>query len=132
MRGKKSRLLKKAAAAGLSAVLVFPTSMESVADKRGTLITLPEPCYRYTSDKGSSDNKVEIEGMKGGTAQIGGSGARIVYDRARGSEVPDLPGGGLDKGYLTFPENIWKGVTKEKGFTLSFWINTDDDTDFYS
>lgn len=132
MRGKKSRFLKRAAAAGLSAILAFPTTMISAADKKENPVIFPEPSYLYTFDQGSSDNKVKNEGTKSGTAQIGGSEAKIVYDRTRGSEVLDLPGGGLNKGYLTLPENIWKDVTKEKGFTVSFWININEEADFYS
>lgn len=97
-------------------------------------ITIPEPYYEFTFDRGVTDGKVENEGSKAGvTATISGSGTGlgVTDNEVRGSKVLNLPGGGLDKGSLLLPDNMFADVT-DAGFAFSFWINIDTKADQYN
>lgn len=90
-------------------------------------ITVPEPYYEFTFDRGVTDGKVENEGSKAGvTATISGSGTGlgVTDNEIRGSKVLNLPGEGLNKGSLLLPDNMFADVT-DAGFAFSFWINID-------
>ena len=54
-----------------------------------------------------------------------------MEDEIRGNKVLNLPGGGLGKGSLILPDNMFADVTQE-GFAFSFWINIDSTASQYS
>lgn len=124
---------KKMLATLLSVCLLVP-SVSSFAAGEPKAVEVPDPYYEFTFDGDVDGNKVENEGTKTGvTATIGGSGQGlgIAHDDVRGSNVLNLPGGGLDKGYLTLPDNMYEDVT-DAGFAFSFWIEIDANASQYS
>lgn len=64
MKRRECSKLKRIAALGLSAVLAFPTSMISFADKKDGKETLPKPAYEFTFDEASSAGKIANSGTK--------------------------------------------------------------------
>lgn len=82
--------------------------------------TVPEPYYEFTFDGETTGKQVENEGSKTGvfaTLSGNGLGLGIVRDEARNSSVLNLPGGGLNQGCLTLPDNMFEDVTEE-GFAF--------------
>ncbi len=94
----------------------------------------PQPYYEFTFDKAVAENKIENEGSKAGAvAEISGNGdgLEILEDEMRGNKVLNLPGGGLGKGALLLPDDMFADVTYD-GFAFSFWINLDAEAGQYS
>ncbi|MBE5871519.1 MAG: hypothetical protein E7294_09720 [Lachnospiraceae bacterium] len=92
---------------------------------------LPEPAYEYTFEN-VMDKTVDNSGTASVTADspddtdavMGGSGdVSVIYDEERGSDVLSLPGGSVGAGYLSLPQDLFKGV--EDAFTISFWVKAD-------
>lgn len=108
---------------------------EELQNQRGLReVTVPQPYYEFTFDGAVTDGKVENEGSKEGiVASISGNGQDlgIMEDEIRGNKVLNLPGGGLGKGSLILPDNMFADVTQE-GFAFSFWINIDSTASQYS
>ncbi len=136
----KSGVVKKLLALVLAACMMVPSVPSWAAgDQEGSVqadsqVSVPEPYYEFTFDGEVKDGKVENEGTKTGiTATISGSGTGIgVQDNVeRGNKVLNLPGGGLGKGSLLLPDNMFDEVTND-GFAFSFWINIDAQADQYS
>ncbi|CUX35770.1 LamG-like jellyroll fold domain-containing protein [Clostridium sp. C105KSO13] len=120
------RKVKRFCAFVLSFCLVFP-SVVSLAAEQEEPAAVPDPYYEFTFDEGVNGSRVENQGTKeGAVAEIGGSGEGlgVVEDSQRSSKVLNLPGGGLDRGYLTLPDNMFEDAT-DAGFAFSFWINVD-------
>lgn len=123
-----------AALALVMTVSVVPAQNASASETGQKQVAVPQPYYEFTFDGEVKDGKVENEGTKTGvTASVSGdgSGLGIVGDEERGSNVLNLPGGGLNKGVLMLPENMFQDVTQD-GFAFSFWINIDKDASQYS
>ena len=136
----KSGMLKKMLAITLATCLVVPSlpswaaGTEDGSAQAGARVSVPEPYYEFTFDKGVNDGKVENEGSKMGvTATIAGDGAGLGVEEneVRGNKVLNLPGGGLGKGSLILPDNMFDDVTGD-GFAFSFWINIDAGAEQYS
>ncbi len=135
----RSGVVKKLLAFVLTACMVVPAVPLYASGTQGgtqnnVRVSVPEPYYEFTFDKGVTDGKVENEGTKTGvTAAISGDGAGLgVEENAiRGSKVLNLPGGGLGKGSLLLPDNMFDDVTTD-GFAFSFWINIDAQANQYS
>lgn len=129
---KSKGLIKRITALLLTACMVWPASV-SFAEEGDTVI-VPAPYYEFTFDEGVEGTAITNQGIKeGAVAQIGGAGAGlgVVEDAQRGSNVLNLPGGGLNQGYLTLPDDMFAGVT-EDGFAFSFWINIDEGAAHYN
>lgn len=117
----------------MTACMVWP-SATALAEAENEDVNIPKPYYEYTFDEPAEGTTVHNQGTKeGADAKIEGSGdgLGIVDDNWRGSKVLNLPGGGLGKGCLTLPEDMFSEVTNE-GFAFSFWINIDENADHYN
>lgn len=117
----------------MTACMVWP-SATALAEAENEDVNIPKPYYEYTFDEPAEGTTVHNKGTKeGADAKIEGSGdgLGIVDDNWRGSKVLNLPGGGLGKGCLTLPEDMFSEVTNE-GFAFSFWINIDENADHYN
>lgn len=127
------RVLSAALALGM-AISILPVGSTSAAQTNQKEVVVPQPYYEFTFDGEVKDGKVENEGTKTGvmaTISGNGNGLGIVQDDERGNKVLNLPGGGLNKGALLLPENMFQDVT-EDGFAFSFWINIDSGASQYS
>ena len=129
----KLGMLKKMLAITLAACMAVPSlpswaaGTQDEAAQASARVAVPEPYYEFTFDKGVTGGKVENEGSKTGvTATIAGDGAGLGVEEneVRGNKVLNLPGGGLGKGSLLLPDNMFDDVTNG-GFAFSFWINID-------
>lgn len=136
----RAKTVKKMLALALAASMAIP-SVPARAETASTdpviladEATVPEPYYEFTFDTGVTDGRVENEGSKTGvTATISGNGEGlgVTDNQVRGNKVLNLPGGGLNKGSLLLPDNMFADVT-DAGFAFSFWINIDVGADQYS
>ncbi len=134
----KAGTVKKVSALLLAAAMAIPSvpSQAAGALQGGAQgrVSVPEPYYEFTFDGEVKDGKVENEGTKkGAAAVISGDGDKlgVVDNEVRGNKVLNLPGGGLDKGSLLLPENMFEDVGSD-GFAFSFWINIDAKANQYS
>lgn len=136
----KSGVVKKLLALALTACMMAPSvpswaaGVQEGSMRADSQVSVPEPYYEFTFDGEVKDGKVENEGTKTGiTATISGSGTGIGVQEnvERGNKVLNLPGGGLGKGSLLLPDNMFDEVTNE-GFAFSFWINIDAQANQYS
>ncbi len=136
----KLGMLKKMLAITLAACMAVPSlpswaaGTQDEAAQASARVAVPEPYYEFTFDKGVTGGKVENEGSKTGvTATIAGDGAGLGVEEneVRGNKVLNLPGGGLGKGSLLLPDNMFDDVTNG-GFAFSFWINIDTEAEQYS
>ena len=136
----KLGMLKKMLAITLAACMAVPSlpswaaGTQDEAAQASARVAVPEPYYEFTFDKGVTGGKVENEGSKTGvTATIAGDGAGLGVEEneVRGNKVLNLPGGGLGKGSLLLPDNMFDDVTNG-GFAFSFWINMDTEAEQYS
>lgn len=129
---KSKGLIKRISAVFLAACIAWPP-MTGLAEETEA-VTVPEPYYEFTFDEGVEGNTISNQGSKeGANAEINGNGEGlgVVADEQRGSNVLNLPGGGLNKGCLTLPENMFEDVT-EAGFAFSFWIDIDENASHYN
>lgn len=127
----KRNILKRAAALLTAACIACPSSI-GFAQKEE--IVVPEPYYEFTFDEGVDGKNIQNQGTKkDAVAKIGGNGEGlgIEYDEERGSNVLNLPGGGLDCGYLTLPNEMFADAANE-GFAFSFWMNIDKSASHYN
>lgn len=133
MRKCIKRFISAALVLGMT-VSILPAGSIKAAETGQDTVVVPKPYYEFTFDGEVKNGKVENEGSKTGvTATINGtgSGLGVVQDAERGNKVLNLPGGGLNKGALILPENMFQDVTTD-GFAFSFWLNIDSGASQYS
>ncbi|BBF45384.1 hypothetical protein lbkm_4151 [Lachnospiraceae bacterium KM106-2] len=115
----------------LTSITTGVTSRAETKDNEtATEVSVPSPYYEFTFDDGISDGLVTNTGSKSDVAKIGGK-AKVEKDGTRNSDVLNLPGGSLNAGYLTLPDNMYGDVT-DKGFAFSFWIDVDPSATHYN
>ncbi|MBR7039593.1 MAG: hypothetical protein IKI21_10155, partial [Oscillospiraceae bacterium] len=73
---------------------------------------------------------VQSQGSETGDARMRGSGAAVVHDDARGSDVLSLSGNGFGTGWLELPPLFQDGCAD--GFTFSMAVKLAADTADYS
>lgn len=136
----RNTAVKRVLAFALTAGMVLtsvPARTAAAEPAAQAKVTVPEPYYEFTFDKGVADNQVDNEGSKTGVkATIEGDkeGLGVVEDVQRGNKVLNLPGGdtnGKKEGRLSLPRDMFADVT-EAGFAFSFWINIDESAGQYS
>lgn len=127
--------IKTLSAMVLGGLVLFSGGMQVRAEVQADN-GLPLPVYEFTFEQIKEDSATNVvsSGKKNDAfATIEGNGADlgIQFNESRDSKVLNLPGGGLGKGYLTLPEDMFEDIG-EAGFTFSFWLSIPKEVNHYS
>lgn len=125
MRKIKTKIL----ATALAVVLAIPAGMTYAETRSDSL----RPDYQWTFESVSGKTVANEGTAASGDATLNGTAAIIQEDvqddegtyLGDGNHVLSLAGGNKGSSYVTLPNDLYKEVSSETGFTYSFWIKPD-------
>lgn len=127
---KLKKIVKKAVSFGIATLLILESGMTGITKKAKAeeSLVLPVPVYEFTFEE-ETINGVQVNNSDRatgvGVATLGGNDVSVIHDEERDSQVLNLPGGKIDSGYLTLPEDLFRD--EMDGFSLCYWVKAQAD-----
>lgn len=130
------KMKTKVIATALAVALTIPGATTFADTKSDSL----QPDYQWTFESVTEKTIANSGTAASGDATLNGT-ATIVEENVQvdsttclgeGNHVLSLAGGSKGTSYVTLPNELYKGVSSETGFTFSFWIKPDENYASYA